>query len=1307
MARKSIFYTTLWPSLTIEGHLIAPAMLQKISKLEATEQRPENYRLRKGISIKDEISTAFRVGQAYYEDYRKNSHANFKETLSYLEGLLDEVFGYNDLERENWQSKLVAGKRVSIDLVSRDENLDSFVARQSFSRKDSVSFEDSDEDKMPSESIWRLVSNGSLVRLYRHNESLTRPAYIDADLGQMFDNEDIASFSAFWLLIHRTRFGECTDTPSELVLERWREKGTSEGEVARDRLAGQVKVALSILGSGFIEANPDIAKKLQTGEVQMTDWFKELLRLVYRLIFVMVAEERKLLHPKNATSKSKELYDKGYSLSSLRKKCVLSSVWNRHHDCYELIKIVFKALSSHDGLPTIALPALGGLFDVENLPTIGKARLQNKVFMQALYKLSWLPNKENIVQINWRDMKIEELGSVYESLLDLNPQLGEDTESLTFAVDTVETKGSQRKTTGSYYTHESLVQALLKSTLDPVLDKTEEEATNKIDAILNLNVIDPACGSGHFLIAAANHIAKRIELIRTKNQDSKSNYQETLRSVVRNCIFGVDINPMAVEIVKFVLWIETLSPGLPLGFFDAQIRCGDSLLGVFDLNVLEQRIPDVAYKPLTGDDKAVANYYKNENKKAGTGQGEMDLETGEAHMPPPKPDHKVLASVRKMSEDSPRSIRLKKERYKQYKGSTGFKRISAGADMYISAFLMPKTGVVPKSKKDRLVPITHDVWRALNVGKMSKSLQNAVTLAKDKKVFHWPLEFLDVMNEGGFDVVLGNPPWDRLRLIDEEFFATKLPDIAKAGKTSVRKKMILELNNSENPFERKLFEDYTASRRLIESKSNFSRLTQMQGGRFELTGHGDLNTYALFAELFSKISRPKKGRVGIIVPTGIATDKHTSRFFSRLMKEKKLISLFDFENKKIFFPHIDSRVKFSLLTIGGFTDHVKFSFFTRNPHQLADNSKFYFLGYEAIKRFNPNTNTAPIFRSKYDKELVEQIHTNIPILLNETARELTNPWGLIFDQMYGMSGDSNLFRTVSELESSGFEAEGVNWNKGNETFVPLYEAKMIHQYNHRFGTAKILNNRPVSSPWPRAKDDELKDRNFEVQPWYYVNVSDAVSKLEKNRKNYYLVFRSISNATNERTVIATVLYRTAISGKLPAIITSQSAERDAGLLGALNSLVLDYVARSKIGGTDLAFHYVKQLPVLPPEFFDESRLKFIVPRITELVYTSNNLRPFALELGYSGQPFVWDERKRAQLKAELDAFYAKAYSFNRLQLRYILDPTDVKGSDYPSETFRGMKRNEIRDFGEYRTQRLVLTAWDRFEADGTFTRLGI
>ena len=457
------------------------------------------------------------------------------------------------------------------------------------------------------EALWGLVTNGARLRLLRDNASLTRPAHIEADLVQIFANEDAASFAALWLLIHRSRFGTAGTPATDCALERWRDTGAREGEAARDRLAGQVEIALRVLGSGFLEANPDLARRLRSGELPLTPWFNELLRLVYRLIFLMVAEDRNLLHPSNARARARKLYAEGYSLAALRAQSVRRAAWDRHHDRYEGMKIVFRALAA--GEEALGLPALGGLFAPDRLPCLDSARLPNRAFMEAVYRLAWLTDRSGMVPVNWRAMETEELGSVYESLLELQPQLAEDARALVFASDISEQKGNQRKTTGSYYTPDSLVQALLDTALDPVLDRNEAEAEDPAEALLGLTVIDPACGSGHFLLAAARRIATRLARIRAEGTPSLADFRHALRDVARRCVHGVDRNPMAVELTKVALWIETVDPGRPLGFFDAQIRCGDALLGVFDLGVLERGIPDAAYKPLTGDDKAVARHY--------------------------------------------------------------------------------------------------------------------------------------------------------------------------------------------------------------------------------------------------------------------------------------------------------------------------------------------------------------------------------------------------------------------------------------------------------------------------------------------------------------------------------------------------------------------------------------------------------------------------------------------------------------------------------------------------------------------------
>lgn len=382
MARKTVTDMSAWPSLGLEGNLIAPAMIAKVDQRQASEQSPEEYAVRKGLQIREEIATAFRVGQSHFDGFAKVENPSAAATTRFIAGLFRETFGFTDLVPADAPIALIASARVPVVVVPPTETLDRRSPTLSTDRSRSPAFALQDQLNDNDAMLWGMVTNGMQLRLMRDNASLTRPAYIEADLAQMFANEDIASFAVLWLLIHRSRFGAADAPATDCPLERWRDAGSKEGEAARDRLAGQVQLALKLLGSGFLEANPDLAAKLQSGEVNLTEWFNELLRLVYRLIFLMVAEDRNLLHPEKSKTEARNLYTQSYSLQSLRNQCYRAATWNKHHDRYEGLKIVFRALAQ--GQPALALPALGGLFAEDRLPHLETARLRNRAFMEAL-----------------------------------------------------------------------------------------------------------------------------------------------------------------------------------------------------------------------------------------------------------------------------------------------------------------------------------------------------------------------------------------------------------------------------------------------------------------------------------------------------------------------------------------------------------------------------------------------------------------------------------------------------------------------------------------------------------------------------------------------------------------------------------------------------------------------------------------------------------------------------------------------------------------------------------------------------------
>ncbi len=1295
MARKTISDISALLNITLEGNLIAPAMLAKVERLEADGQGEQDYAVKPGLTIRDEIPRAFRIGQALYEQFSGSDETTSAATLRFVTQMLTDVFGFNDLIKGGKRSRegreylvhLEAGEgRIPVIVVPPRDTIDRASETLAFDeRKRSASTALQDWLNAEDDALWGLATNGEVIRLMRDNASLTRPAFVEADLKQIFEIEDYSSFSALWLLLHRSRFGDKPAPVTDCALERWRDTGSKEGAVARDRLRDGVEDALRVFGSGFLEANPDLRKRLSEGDLKLTVFFNELLRIIYRLIFLMVAEDRDLLHDPNASTDTRQIYAEGYSLKRLRERSIRRSNWDKHRDLYEGLKIVFRSLAQ--GEEKLGLPALGGLFDQGLIPDLDNSALPNRALMEAIYRLAWLKEKDALLPINWREMETEELGSVYESLLELTPRIDIAAKRFYFA-EGEETKGNQRKTTGSYYTPDSLVQVLLDSALDPVLDRIEREADDPADALTKATVIDPACGSGHFLLAAARRIATRVARIRAGGVASATDFRHALRDVARGCIHGVDRNPMAVELTKVALWIETVEPGKPLGFLDANIRCGDALIGVFDLEVLEQGIPDAAYKKLTGDDKDTAAHYRKKNKQEIKDRDRVQQGFGFNRQ---SNFTKAFTKVRAMPEGSVGQIEAKAKALRTLTASgSDVWQLQQACDMYVAAFLLPKTvnteflGAkgLPSAGRET-VPTSRPLWDYLRgISAFGPMVGASINAARRARAFHWPLEFPDVMAHGGFDVVLGNPPWEVIQLSEKEFFAALAPDIA-ALSGAKRKAAIAELEIG-NP---SLFMAYTLGKREFDAANEFARAS----GRFVYSAEGKLNTYSLFAELFLSVMS-SVGGAGLIVPTGIATDKFNAKFFAHVSGENLVRSLFSFENEEFVFPAIHHSIRFCLLTLSrADTDQAEFAFFLRRIAQIEDPIRVYNLSSEEIGLINPITWTAPVFRTRADADLTAAVYHRLPVFGDALNWE---NWQVDLIQ--------NFFSTSNKADSEVIvRAEDMLDNSG---FVPVLRGTMIDQFNHGAAAYNLAMEQFVE-----IKPCDLPENWEEVRSDKYVPRDELERKLYgvKWQQGWLAGWRDITSAHVNRTVIASIFPRTATDDTLSLILPKGGAEHGAALVANLNSLVLDFIARQKVGGTHIRKYVISQFPILPPDFYTNLRLAFIIPRVLELTYTSNSLAPFARDLGYEGPPFGWDEDRRAKLRAEVDAFYTRAYGLTRDELRYILDPADVMGTDYPSETFRVLKEKETKAHGEYRTQRLVLDAWDRMESDGTFVELGL
>src|SRR5690606_19855935 len=423
-----------------------------------------------------------------------------------------------------------------------------------------------------------------------------------------------ADFSVLWLVLHASRFaGE----PAECALERWRDAAREAGTRAREQLRDGVEAALRALGEGFLvePSNTALRHALTSGELTPGEYFNELLRLVYRMIFLVTVEERGILHGDDLAADVRALYNDGYSMRRLVDRSVRRSQRDRHHDKWAALRPVFAALGRAGGEPKLGLPELGGLFAPGQCPHLDTSELGNRALLEAVFRLGWLRESSGLSRVNWKDMGPEELGSIYESLLELVPRIGEDGRSFTFA-GAGESAGNERKLTGSYYTPDSLVQQLLDTALEPVIDERLAAADDPERALLSITVIDPACGSGHFLLAAARRLAPRLASVRTAGMPGAHEYRLALRDVVTHCIHGVDRSPMALELARRSPWLETYTPERALGFLEHHLVPGGGLLGLLGPGVLKDGIPDEAFKALTGDDKAVAKTLAKLNRAA-------------------------------------------------------------------------------------------------------------------------------------------------------------------------------------------------------------------------------------------------------------------------------------------------------------------------------------------------------------------------------------------------------------------------------------------------------------------------------------------------------------------------------------------------------------------------------------------------------------------------------------------------------------------------------------------------------------------
>lgn len=1198
------------------------------------------------------------------------------------------------------------------------------------------------------ESVYGIVANGRTIRLIRNSGQLVKLTYIEFDLQRMLEEDKYSEFCLLYRLLHASRF--TVSGEEQCVMERYFNMSIESGNRIRAGLSDAVKKTMEVIGNAVVrgdgEGSEIIRKAIDDGSIDASVLNKELIHFIYRLLFLFIIEERNLVYQIPSDDKHpdyqrlcryQEIYKKFYSASRLRYLSEQNYLKNRHYcDIWQGLLETFRLFESDGFGEKIGIKPLGGvLFNEDTLHYIKKCKVNNADLLIAFSALNeFTDERGNRVKINYSSLDVEEFGSVYEGILEMKPYITKSPTPHSWEFGYV--GGLDRNSTSSYYTRPDLVQSLIKTTLDPVIkEKISKYATSeeKVSSLLSMKVCDAASGSGHIVLAMARTIAWYVCSIRTgEDNPASQDYREALREVIQKCVYAVDYNPDAVELCKVVLWIEGYCAGKPLSFLDHHIRCGNSVVGVANLDVLFDGVPKEAFY---SEDKEVLKKIKKLNDDSlsdisilryGSGAGlQASLFDNGTVMEAIEEEEVGLATkireINALPEDTLKDELFKKFKWNELMESPRVECLRRACDIYTYSFykqfndsdFSEEFGCMP-------IPYTRSVYRALEEIKHSGDpsfeplsdvfKEEVEQISNNYKFFHWCIEFPEVFADGGgFDVMCGNPPWDKIKVEDKKWFERHgRSDIVNAGTASQRKQAIKNLPNTDP----KLYLEYRQALLDAEAMSRIIRF----GGRFRLTATGDIDLYPLFAELCLTFSQEAWG---LVIPTGIAVNDTNKVFFSKLIDENRLISLYDFENKEALFD-IHRMFKFCLLTAGKAQDlprTVNGGFYLTRLDHLQDTKRIYTLKTSDFSLLNPNTKTCPVFRTSRDAALTAKIYRNSKILVNDETGE--NPWGIRFSRNFDMSNDSQFFQTFDQLINKGAQLHGNHFiDIEGETYVPLYEGKMIWHYNHHYGTWPIGGDRPNTIDSPSLEN--MMNPTDNIMPWYWVPLSEVTNrKTKKNndghilwewKHSWLLGYRCLTNSTNERTFIMSIMPAEAGVGNSTTLFYTEGAVANTWVLATASSLPFDYVVRQKVGGTNMSTFFVKQFPVIPFENIPEKQKWEISKRVAKLTYFNHDLDGWAKELWEELsdeqrneipelgrlEPYVYDEENRQMLQSELDAIFAHLYGLNTEDLRYILDPEDVCGPGCINETFRVLKDNEIRKYGEYRTKRLVMEAWERF-----------
>lgn len=1199
------------------------------------------------------------------------------------------------------------------------------------------------DDLTGGELRWGILTNGAKWRLYFSGARSTVDDYLELDLSRIMGlTHDLLDAGVtveerdHWLGVFVAMF-------SRTAFERAGAKAPSFHDTARHEAAFyEERVAKSLSDLVFTKLYPSLGKAVAkaAGAVTTLDEVRQsTLILLYRLLFILYAEDRGLLPIRDKRFDDYALRDTREDVGKRKDdgdtfSGVAKTIWNRLADLSEMIDV---------GDPSVGLPPYnGGLFSGTKTPLLTAIALGDDVMAEAIDILSFERRDGRRRYINYRDLSVQQLGSIYERLLEFELIRGDD--------GTVDIRPNifARKNSGSYYTPEDLVLLILDKTLEPLITDaldafkkalgqlragdsedyriTQLQKADPARAITRLRVCDPAMGSGHFLVSLVdrltNHalvaiaesaalarelagldyespVAEEIRRVRATirhnaedaswsvTEEQLDDPQLVKRMVLKRCVYGVDKNPMAVELAKVSLWLHTFTVGAPLSFIDHHLAAGDSLFGLW--------VRDAIDKAGTGGELLYVEELRNAERQAAVMQRIEALTDAEIAEARTSADmwHEVEAQTGPL------------DGFVSFMHALDWLDLKGPEKALVSLWLDGQFGEPIPIARGRKAPEAYRA-KAEEAERFVAVWTAARELIVEERFLNWQITFPGVWTnwaskerEGGFDAVVGNPPWDRFEFEEVPWFEARDKEIALAPSGAKRKARIKALKDANTG----LWSDYQ------RALSRMAMATKVAKGKaiYSRLNAGKLNLYKLFVERAHGLVRPG-GMVGLLTPSGIASDLSAAEFFRKVATGGHLKSLYDFENRRTryglepFFPDVDTRFKFAAMISSPSRKFVaaQCAFFLQSVREIQNPEQAFSIAAEDFARVNPNTGTAPIFRTRRDMTLTMAIYAHLPVLIDKSGSETVAAWPVKYSQTINMTSDSGLFRTKEELQEKegAWSIGGNRWQSKDGEWVPLYEGKMVQAFDHRAASV-VVNPENLNRPAQplAATACQSSDPAWLADPQFWIQPPSGLA-----RQAYALGFKDVTAPTNARTMIAAFTPSGAAGNTLPLIeldadVGKPDAKKLALFAANLNAITYDFVARQKVQGQHLNWFIVEQMPIVPLShytriFGDKSAADIARAAVLELTYTAHDMAPFARDMGYvrdEGEvlpPFVWNEERRLHLRAKLDALYFILYG--------IYDSVDpARGRDdvrYIYSTFPIVERQEREAYNQYRSRDLCL-----------------